>query len=205
MSELTVLFQGDSITDAGRTGGEPTGMGNGYPALVNAMFHAENPGRDVTFLNRGISGNRVRDLRARWQEDCIDLKPDVLSILIGINDTWRRYDSNDPTSAEKYEEDYRFILDETRRKLPDTDLVILEPFVLPSPADRQEWRVDLDPKIQVARKLAAEFEAVYIPLDGIFNAAAIASTPERWSADGVHPTLTGHALIAEHWLDTVLL
>lgn len=205
MSELTVLFQGDSITDAGRTGGDPAGLGGGYPMFIDAMFHAENPGRDITFINRGISGNRVRDLRARWQEDCIDLKPDILSILIGINDTWRRYDSNDPTSAEKYEEDYRYILNETREKLPDTELIILEPFVLSSPADRQAWRVDLDPKIHVARKLAAEFEAVFIPLDGIFNAAAIAATPERWSPDGVHPSPAGHALIAEHWLDTVVL
>ena len=205
MSELTVLFQGDSITDAGRTADNLDGLGNGYPLLINAMFHAENPGRDVTFINRGISGNRVKDLRARWQEDCIDLKPDILSILIGINDTWRRYDQNDPTSAEKYEEDYRYILDKTRTELPDTELVILEPFVLPYPADRKEWRVDLDPKIHVARKLAAEFDAVFIPLDGIFNAAAIAGGLTRWSADGVHPTAAGHALIAEHWLDTVIL
>lgn len=205
MKELTVLFQGDSITDAGRSRENLDDLGMGYPMFVDAMFHAENPGREIQFINRGISGNRVRDLKARWKEDCLDLKPDILSILIGINDTWRRYDSNDPTSAEAYEEDYRCILTQVREQLPDTEIVILEPFVLPMPEDRKEWRVDLDPKIHVARKLAAEFETGFIPLDGIFSAAAISSTPTEWLRDGVHPTAHGHAMIAEHWLNTVML
>lgn len=204
VAELTVLFQGDSITDAGRTANkDPNVLGGGYPLFVNAMFHAENPGRHVRFINRGISGNRARDLRARWEKDCIDLHPDILSILIGINDTWRRYDSNDPTTPEKFEEDYRWILDRTRTALPNTEIVILEPFLLPEPADKQIFREDLDPKIHVARRLAAEFQTQYIPLDGIFAAAAIASGSQRWSGDGVHPSHEGHALIAEHWLESV--
>lgn len=200
----TILFQGDSITDAGRVREDFYNLGAGYPNFVKSMYLANNPKEEATFINRGISGNRVRDLRSRWQEDCIALKPDVLSILIGINDCWRRFDSNDPTPAEKYEDDYRFILNETRQKLPDTRIILMEPFVLPEPADRIAWREDLDPKIHVVRKLAFEFKTDYIALDGIFAQNYIVSNPSLWTPDGVHPTQAGHALIAEHWLDTYL-
>jgi lysophospholipase L1-like esterase len=126
----------------------------------------------------------------------------VVSILIGINDTWRRYDSNDPTSAEAFEQSYRDILTRTRENT-DALIVMMEPFVLPYPQDRLTWREDLDPKIQVVRSLAREFEAALIPLDGIFAQAACRREPEYWAADGVHPTLNGHALIAREWLETV--
>jgi len=196
-----VLFQGDSITDAGRSRSDDTQLGAGYPALVAAWYTASHPAKRVRFLNRGISGNRVKDLRARWQADCLDLRPNVVSILIGINDTWRRYDSNDPTTAEAYAEGYRAILDAVREA--GARLVILEPFVLPAPADRMAWRVDLDPKIQVARSLAREFGALYVPLDGLFAAACTQQPPAVWAADGVHPTPAGHALITRAWLEAV--
>lgn len=196
-----VLFQGDSITDAGRDREDFYSLGGGYPLYVDALYYSHNPKADVQFLNRGIGGNRVRDLRARWQEDCIDLKPDVLSIMIGVNDTWRRYDSDDPTTTEAFETDYRYILEETKRSLPNTQLILIEQYVLPTPEDRKAWREDLDPKLQVTRKLAKEFGAALLPLDGIMAAAGIASSPEMWAADGVHPTSRGHALIAEKWLE----
>jgi acyl-CoA thioesterase I len=201
----TVLFQGDSITDAGRSRENDRELGVGYPALIAAWFSALYPQRQVRFLNRGISGNRAGDLRSRWQQDCLDLKPTWLSILIGINDTWRRFDGNDPTSVEIYEENFHAILASTRAKMPDTRLVICEPFLLPIPADRIAWRVDLDPKIAAARRLACEFNAIYIPLDGIFAAASAAKgSPAFWAEDGVHPTPAGHALIAQTWLKAVL-
>ena len=156
----------------------------------------------MRFVNRGISGNRVKDLRARWDKDCIDLKPDWVSILIGINDTWRRYDSNDPTSVDSFEADYRHILERVKNEL-DAGLIICEPFVLPFPEDRNAWREDLDPKIAVVRKLAREFEAIFIPLDGILAAASAVREPAFWAADGVHPTPQGHALIAQAWLKAV--
>lgn len=198
----TVLFQGDSITDAGRDRTADISLGGGYANMVAAWFSARYPAAQVRFLNRGIGGNRARDLRQRWQADCIDLKPDWVSILIGINDTWRRYDSGDPTSAEAYETDYRFILEMTRREL-DARLILCEPFVLPVPADREAWREDLDPRITVVRKLAREFDALYVPLDGIFAAAATQREPAFWAHDGVHPSPGGHALIAQAWLRTV--
>jgi lysophospholipase L1-like esterase len=198
----TVLFQGDSITDAGRSRESDADMGRGYASLVAAWFSALYPEKHVRFLNRGISGNRSRDLRARWQPDCLDLNPTWVSILIGINDTWRRYDSHDPTPVEAYEADYRAILEVTRREL-QAKLILMEPFVLPNPEDRVAWREDLDPKIAVVRKLAREFDAYYVPLDGLFAAAATQREMAFWLPDGVHPTAAGHALIAQAWLRTV--
>jgi len=198
-TNTTVLFQGDSITDAGRSRHDDNDLGRGYPSMVAAWFSALYPEKRVRFINRGISGNRAKDLRGRWQQDCLDLNPGVVSILIGINDTWRRYDSGDPTSAEAYEAHYRAILESTRDAL-HAQLMILEPFSLPVPEDRATWRVDLDPKIAVARKLAREFDATFVPLDGLFAAAAARREMGFWLPDGVHPSPAGHALIAQAWL-----
>lgn len=197
-----VLFQGDSITDWGRNYSDSGSLGNGYPLLVAAEFGRQYPEKQVTFLNRGIGGNRVVDLERRWQEDCLDLKPDWVSIYIGINDTWRRYDSGDPTSVEAFYERYRKLIVRTREEL-DARLVLVEPFVLPVPGDRKGWREDLDPKIQAVRELAREFSAAYVPLDGLFAAASSRVDPAYWAGDGVHPSPAGHALIAKAWLDAV--
>ncbi len=198
-----VLFQGDSITDAGRDRHNDADLGWGYAALIAAWFSAAWPEKRVRFVNRGISGNRAKDLLARWSSDCLALKPNLVSILIGINDTWRRYDSNDPTSVEEFAASYRAILTQTREQLA-ARLVICEPFLLPVPDDRRAWRVDLDPKIAAVRELAREFGAVYIPLDGLFAQASTRREPAFWAADGVHPTLAGHALIAQAWLKAVM-
>ncbi len=196
-----VLFQGDSITDADRIRDDENNSGNGYAMMAAAWFSAIYPEKGIKFVNRGISGDRVKDLQRRWTEDCIALQPDWVSILIGINDCWRRYDSNDPTSVGAFEEGYRDILKRTREEL-DTGLILCEPFVLPMPEDRKQWREDLDPKINVVRELAREFSALYVPLDGLFASAATLRAPEFWAADGVHPSPSGHALMARAWLQT---
>jgi len=198
----TVLFQGDSITDAGRDRKNPQSLGQGYAMMAASWFSALYPERNVRFYNRGISGNRAKDLLGRWDEDCLALKPDWVSILIGINDTWRRYDSNDPTEVESYAQSVRTILTRTVETL-GSRLILCEPFVLPSPPDRAKWREDLDPKIHAVRDLAREFEAIFVPLDGIFAAAASRREPAFWAADGVHPTPAGHALMAQAWLAAV--
>ncbi len=195
-----VLFQGDSITDCGHLFGLE--YGEGYAMLIASLFSEAFPEKNVKFLNRGISGHRVKDLKARWTADCLDLKPNWVSILIGINDVWRRYDSNDPTSVEAFEADYRDILTQTKEKL-GANLIIMEPFLLPHPEDRIQWREDLDPKIEVARKLAEEFDAIYIPLDEMFKEALNRQEAKFWAADGVHPTPAGHGLIAKAWLKAV--
>lgn len=197
-----VLFQGDSITDCGRDYDQYDHLGHGYPSMVAKVFQALYPELNVTFLNRGISGNRVVDLQGRWKQDCLDLQPTWVSILIGINDVWRWYDSNDATSIETFKEEYRDILQQLQFQL-HARLILIEPFVLPVPEDRKKWREDLDPKIQVVRELASEFGALYIPTDGLFAQASMIHPPAYWAEDGVHPSVAGHRLIAEAWLKTV--
>jgi lysophospholipase L1-like esterase len=197
-----VLFQGDSITDCQRKKDLSGDLGRGYALMAAGLFQSKYPERNVKFLNRGISGNRVKDLEARWDEDCLELKPDVVSIYIGINDTWRRYDRNDPTSTEQYAAGYRRLLERTKAGL-DARIVLVEPFVLPVPEDRKAWREDLDPKIQVVRELAREFGARLVPLDGLFAQASMRAEPAFWAPDGVHPSPAGHALIAQAWLQAI--
>lgn len=195
-----VLFQGDSITDAGRNKDDFCNMGYGYAAMISSWFNAIYPEKKVTFINKGISGNRAIDLEERWEEDCIDLQPSWISILIGVNDCWRRYDSNDPTSKESFKESYRVILQKCKENL-ESKIILCEPFLLPFPEDRKKWREDLDPKIQAVRELAVEYQTLYLPLDGIFAQASTKREAEFWAEDGVHPTQAGHALMAKAWLE----
>lgn len=197
-----VLFQGDSITDVSRSREDDSLLGNGYPMMIRSWYFSKYPEACVTFLNRGISGNRVKDLQARLEKDFIDLRPTWISILIGVNDCWRRYDRNDPTSAEEFEERYRDLLTKIRHNL-GAKLILCEPFLLHVTPERAKWREDLDPKINVVRKLSREFNTLLVPLDSVFTDAANRRTPEFWSADGVHPTAAGHALIARAWFDTM--
>ncbi|MDB5084949.1 MAG: lipolytic protein family [Bacilli bacterium] len=197
-----VLFQGDSITDAGRNKEKGDDLGKGYPLMVSALFSARYPEKQVSFVNRGISGNRVKDLQARWQQDCLELKPTWVSIYIGINDTWRKYDRNDATSVEAFTAGYRELLVATKQTL-DANIILVEPFVLPVPEDRKAWREDLDPKINAIRELAREFSTLLVPLDGLFAQASTRAASAFWAPDGVHPSPAGHGLIAQAWLQTV--
>lgn len=199
--DQTVLFQGDSITDAGRDRSDPASLGSGYAAIAAGLFHARFPDLSVRFLNRGVSGNRVKDLAERWDRDCLALRPDWVSVLIGVNDTWRRYDRGDPTPVEEYEAGLRSILRAAHEA--GAGLIVCEPFVLPVPEDRRAWREDLDRKIHAARRVAAELRALYVPFDGLFAAAAARREPACWAPDGVHPSFAGHAMMAEAWLRAV--
>ncbi|MFD3261265.1 SGNH/GDSL hydrolase family protein [Paenibacillus lentus] len=196
-----ILFQGDSITDAGRDYSDYSSLGHGYPLLIAGRLGHRYPEKNLTVLNRGISGNRAVDLQERWNEDCLALKPTVVSIYIGINDTWRRYDNGSVTTSQQFESSYRDLLERTTKSL-DARLVLVEPFVLPHPEDRKGWREDLDPKIQVVRQLAREFGALLVSLDGLFAAACSKAEPSYWAGDGVHPSPAGHELIADAWLRT---
>jgi len=196
-----ILFQGDSITDASRNREDANSLGGGYAMMAASLLQARHPELGLQFVNKGISGARAVDLADRWQDDCLDLKPDWVSILIGVNDCWRRYDGNDSTSAEVFEKYLRDILERTRSQ--GIGIILCEPFVLPCPPDREAWREDIDPKIHVIRKLAREFAAAMIPYDGLFAAQAVLQPPAFWAADGVHPTLPGHALMATEWIKAV--
>ena len=195
-----ILFTGDSITDCGRRNdpNHPLGLA-GYVVFAAAGIQAHVASPKLEIYNRGISGNRVKDLLGRFDEDLLALRPTVVSILIGINDTWRAFDRNDPTTTEAYAADYRTILTRIRDEL-GARVVLLEPFVLHVPPDRATWRADLNPRIDVVRKLALEFGTELIPLDGLFAQAATQAPPAFWAEDGVHPTIAGHQLIAQAWL-----
>ncbi|GHV94950.1 lipase [Spirochaetia bacterium] len=199
--KFTVLFQGDSITDCGRSREDDAKLGNGYPAKIAGIWEILFPGHSVRFINRGISGNRSKDLLERYEKDFLALEPDVISLLIGVNDTWRRYDSNDPTSTEQFEKNVDTLLGNLRRDLPETSIILIEPFLLGTIPERKIFREDLDPKIHAIRSLAMEYADVFIPMDGIFARYAVEGFKEAdMSADGVHPTSVGHGIIAAEWL-----
>ena len=200
----TVLFLGDSVTDCGRDRSDLHGLGDGYPLYVAEGWRKALPDSKTEFINRGISGARSGLLLERYEEDCKQYSPDVISVLIGINDTWRCFDSSDPTSTSKFEDNYRALLCNIRRDFPKAKLIMLEQFLLHTDPAKKRWHWDLDPKIQVTRALGAEYADLYIALDGYLNGLAMSGVGEAvLTADGVHPTQNGHRVIAAKWLRTL--
>ena len=204
----TLLFQGDSITDMkwGRNQRDRNHyLGHSYVYLIASRLHTDMPEAKLNFLNRGMSGHTVVDLKKRWQKDAIDLKPDVLSILIGVNDIGReaRFKSNGGVKG--YEAAYRSILDQSRKANPDLKIVLLEPFVLPGkgarPGQQNPRQGKIDTLRPVVAKLASDYNAVLIKTQDIFNAAAKRGGPSHWIWDGVHPLPQGHELIARNWIE----
>jgi lysophospholipase L1-like esterase len=187
-----ILFIGDSITDAGRRDDAPDFLGDGYVRMIAARL----PDRSV--INAGISGNRAVDLRDRWHIDVVERQPHVLTVYVGINDTWRRYDSNDPTTAAAFESDYRACLGDLGGA---STLILVEPFVLPVTTEQERWHEDLDEKRAVVARLATEFGAQFLPLQALLSAAAEDHGAAALAQDGVHPTALGHRLIADAWLE----
>ncbi len=199
---MKILFQGDSITDAGRDRSDIHHLGGGYPLYAAEYIRAKYPEKDFEFLNTGISGDRAESLLARWQSDAIDLSPDIISILIGVNDTW--HNSGEDTNWMKnsyFEHCYRSLLTQLKEKT-NAKILMIEQFLLYTP-DKAYFREDLAPKIEITRKLAREFADAYIPMDGLFAKASIEKEPTYWAADGVHPTAEGAALIGKYYLDAV--
>ena len=204
-----ILFQGDSITDGGRNrdakeSNNQNALGGGYAFLAAADLLNTFSTKSLRIYNRGISGNKVYQLAERWQTDCLDLKPSVLSILIGVNDYWHKHNGNYNGTAEIYESDFRALLKRTREALPDIKIVICEPFaVLGCKAVDQTWFPEFDHYRTSARILAAEFDAIFIPYQEIFAKAIKYVPPTYWTADGVHPTVAGAKLMAEAWMKYV--
>lgn len=201
-----LVFQGDSITDMkwGRNEKDRNHyLGHSYVYLIAARLGVDLPEAELDIYNRGISGHRVEDLKNRWQKDAIDMRPDLLSILIGVNDV-----SRGATPLEQWEIDYRGILAQSRDANEALRLVLLDPFVLASgrlkdEAQWREWRGKIDAMRTIVARLAGEFDAVHIKTQDIFDAAAEKVSPEHWLWDGVHPLPQGHELIARNWLQEV--
>lgn len=203
-----ILFQGDSITDAGRDRNDPHpnsphGMGNGYARMAALKLMMQRPMDNLTIYNRGISGNQVIHLAERWQPDCLDLKPNLLSVLIGVNDTWRGFDGGVPVPVDRYEQVYRQLLTDARQAMPELKLVLCEPFVLVTGAVTEAWLPEISQRQAVVKKLVGEFGATLVPFQSMMDEAAKTSPPEYWLRDGVHPTEAGHQRLAECWLNTV--
>ena len=199
-----VVFQGDSITDCGRDRrvSEPnvaSALGTGYPLLIAAAALARSPDRGLRFYNRGVSGNKVPDLEQRWAVDVLDLKPDVLSVLVGVNDFWHKLTHGYTGTVEEYEDRYTALLAETRRAVPQVRLVVLEPFVLRCGAVDGRWFPEFDARRAAAARVARQAGATFVPLQAAFDERSRSAAPEYWATDGVHPTPAGHAVIAELW------
>lgn len=205
----TLLFQGDSITDMkwGRNQADRNHyLGHSYVYLIASRLLTDAPDASLNFLNRGKSGNTVTDLKARWQDDALELQPDVLSILIGINDVGRAIRAGKKVDVPAYAADYRSLLDQSCENNPRLKIVLLEPFVLPVTRVKDAWdiwRGQVDDLRHVVRQLASEYGAVLIKTQDVFDAAARRVEPSHWIWDGVHPLPQGHELIARNWIDSV--
>jgi len=201
-----MLFQGDSITDMkwGRNERDRNHyLGHSYVYLIASRLGVDMPEAKLEFFNRGMSGHKVGDLRSRWQKDTIDMKPDVLSILIGVNDVGRSGARG--VQLDRWEADYRFLLDSSTKANPKLRLVLLDPFVLRSGRLKddgawKQWRGEVDKLCGIVARLATDFKAVHVRTQEVFDAVANAVDPAHWIWDGVHPLPQGHELIARNWL-----
>jgi lysophospholipase L1-like esterase len=198
----TVLFQGDSITEAGRDHTRDNNLGTRYAMMVANYFATEFAEKKVRFLNRGVAADKIRDLKNRWQKDCIDLEPDIVSILVGINDVVGGHFWKSPTSTKSFEEDYRAILEQTQ-DVSKAKIVLVNPFMVFMTKQQVIYKIILNQKIDVVKKLSEEFKTLLVPLDKIFDEATRGKKPTYYSEDGIHPTTTGHSLIAESWIKSV--
>ena len=199
--DARILFQGDSITDGNRGRSEDPNhiLGHGYAFIIAAKYGAVFAERNLTFLNRGISGNKVTDLEKRWQKDTLDLKPDVLSILIGVND-------NRDVPFDQYEQIYDKLLTDTKAANPNVRLVLCEPFALAVGAKKavwEQWNPGIKQRQEIVAKLAAKHHAALVRFQKIFDEACQRAPAEHWIWDGVHPTYSGHQIMADEWVRTV--
>ncbi|WP_199613750.1 SGNH/GDSL hydrolase family protein [Paenibacillus alkalitolerans] len=208
MKFTRILFQGDSITDGARSRNDDLNhvLGHGYPYIIASKLGNELAETRPVFFNRGVSGNRVSDLYARWNEDAFSLQPDLISILIGVNDAWRIVNGEPTGATDRFERAYRHLLEETKEVLPSVGLILCEPFILRTGATAgkwDEWQKRIGKYQETVRKLAEEFEAVFVPLQAALDEACGRADAAYWLWDGVHPTAAGHYLIARQWLSVV--
>ena len=209
---MKILFQGDSVTDAGRTGVSGENLGRGYPLFVAGKLRSQYPDKGFDVVNRGISGNRVVDLYQRWKVDCLNHRPDVISILIGINDTWHERGNHNGVEVDRYEMVYRELVKWTLKVLPDVRLVLCEPFMLTADqaadertpgvnwAPAADWAPEMAERRAIVKAIAEESGALFVPFQGILENALGRAGAEYWLGDGVHPTVAGHALLADAWI-----
>jgi len=204
-----ILFQGDSITDAGRNREDnlfnsPRALGMGYAMLTAAALLEKYPSNDLKIYNRGISGNKVFQLAERWDQDCLSLKPDVLSILIGVNDIWHKLGGRYDGTPEIYRKDYIALLERTRKALPGVKLIICEPYAVKNvKAVDDKWYPEFYDYQKAAKEVADQLGAVFIPFQRIYDLAQKRAPGSYWTTDGVHASICGAQLMAKAWLEAV--
>lgn len=210
LREQVILFQGDSITDSGRNK-EDTGfntarnLGSGYPMLAGAAILNKYEALDLKIYNKGISGNKVFQLAERWDKDCLELKPDVLSILIGVNDIWHKLNGTYNGTAEIYRNDYIALLERTIKALPNVKLIICEPFAVKGvKAVDDKWYPEFYDYQKAAKDIARQFKATFIPFQSVYDEAQKRAPGSYWTGDGVHPSLAGAQLMAKAWMKALL-
>lgn len=203
----TLVFQGDSITDCGRrtSGGEgyPENLfGPGYPGLISSQLLGHHPEVGWNIINRGISGNRVVDLYARWKIDTLNHNPDIISILIGVNDTWHEKRHHNGVELPRFDKFYRMLMDWSLETCPKVKFVLLEPFVLPfGVVQGSDWLDDVAGRARIVRQISKDYNTAFVPAQEIFNDALKRAPQEYWLVDGVHPQPAGHQLIADAWME----
>jgi len=205
---FTFLFQGDSITDGNRTRNNDWNhvMGHGFAYLISSRLWFDQPDKEFHFFNRGISGNKITDLSARWQTDTLNLKPDLINLLVGINDTEAAVKGEKENTPQQFEKDYRSVLEITKKELPDVQLVFCVPFVLPVGRVKDKWEIyqnELKPRQEIVKKLAKEFDGICIDFQKSFDDALKKAPADYWIWDGIHPMPAGHELMARQWIKEV--
>ena len=207
MSKI-ILFQGDSITDGGRMKDYEHDlnhqMGHGYAYIVNSTLGAKYPEKNLKFINKGLSGNRIGDLYARGIEDAMTIRPDILSILVGINDCEQLRYYGKGSDAVRFEKIYRILIEDTLQSKPDIKLVLMEPFGLPVGERKdnfQEMYDMLKGYQQATKRIAEDYGAIFVPLQDQFFELSEKYSPDYWSWDGIHPTVCGHGIIADEWME----
>lgn len=205
-----ILFQGDSITDAGRGNrnawvpNNSGTMGAGYALIAASQLLLQNPDKDLKIYNKGISGNKVYQLAERWDADALQIKPNVLSIHIGVNDYWHTLGGGYKGTIENYIADYKKLLDRTKTALPNVKLIICEPFgVLGVKSVTDAWYPTFNLFKKAALDIANEYNAPFVPYQAAFDKAITKAPATYWTGDGVHPSIAGAALMAETWLQAV--
>lgn len=197
-AQRSFLFLGDSITDCSRAE-DPQGLGYGYVRLIAEHLAAHEPTARV--INRGISGDRAQELVRRFDRDCLELETDVITIYIGVNDTWHGFTRGESVTAEEFERDYRYMLDQLSATRPAVPVLMVVPFVTDIDQEKAGFHADLDQKVAVIRDLAHEFRHAVVDLEQVMERAwSVGHTPASIAEDGVHPTIAGHRLIADAWL-----
>ena len=195
----TILFQGDSITACHREGDD---LGQGYAMLVAQTLEKQYPGQ-FRFINRGVSGDRITDLYARRQADILDVKPDILSILVGVNGVWHEKTGGKGVDVETYLDTYHVLLTEIRQKLPETKILLIEPFVNEGSAtqdDIEYFEGEIAMRSEAVQLLCAKHDVFFMSLQFDLYDLEEQHPAGYWTLDGIHPTLNFHEHMAKKWV-----